>query len=50
MTFLIWLMSGSVKFERKLDILQLLKNGGTDITEQVKEIDERPVPDLPFLW
>lgn len=31
-------------------IEKVFYNGDKDITEQVKEIDERPVPDLPFLW
>jgi hypothetical protein len=31
-------------------IQKVIVNGDIDVTDQVKEIDERPIPDLPFLW
>jgi hypothetical protein len=31
-------------------IEKVVYNGDNDITTQVKEIDEKPIPDLPFLW
>jgi hypothetical protein len=31
-------------------IEKVLVNGDDDITDQVKEIENRPIPDLDFLW
>jgi hypothetical protein len=31
-------------------IEKVLVNGDDDITDKVKEIENRPIPDLPFKW